>query len=164
MASALVESARSAGRRGVVGRWAWGRSPGSDAWREGASGGGGAAADGGRSAPPSAGVGRYLDPVPRCGVSSQVGGLIVWSLASEGERRVVGGSVQPVGLPVAGELAEQVVRGWLLPERAAVALRDGGLDLRRVAGRCACGLDAAGLSSAQRSPPHRAPGHRRGWG
>jgi hypothetical protein len=71
---------------------------------------------------------------PRCGVSSQVGGLIVWPLASEAEGRRAGGSVQPVGLPVVGEPAEQVVRGWPLPERAAVALGDGGLDLGRVAG------------------------------
>jgi hypothetical protein len=58
----------------------------------------------------------------------------VWSLASGAEGRVVGGSVPPVGLPVAGELAEQVARGWPLPERAAVALDDGDLDLGRVAG------------------------------
>jgi hypothetical protein len=57
---------------------------------------------------------------------------VVIGLGGEGQDS--GGSVQPVGLPVADELAEQVARGWPLPERAVVALRDGGLDLGRVAG------------------------------
>jgi hypothetical protein len=43
----------------------------------------GAVAGGGRSALPSAGVGPYLDPAPRCGVSSQVGGLIARLLAPQ---------------------------------------------------------------------------------
>jgi hypothetical protein len=81
----------------------------------------GAGAGGGRSSPPSAGVGPYLDPASRCGVSSQVEGLIVRLLASEAKVRGAGGSVQSVGSRVVGELAEKVARGCQLRERAAVA-------------------------------------------
>jgi hypothetical protein len=65
--------------------WLLERSPGVGVGGHGCSRAHGAVAGGGRSALPSAaaGVGPYLDPAPRCGVSSQVGGLIARLLASQ---------------------------------------------------------------------------------
>src|SRR5215211_136731 len=87
VASALVEEpARSSTAAGQVGGWTCGRAPGSGVgghWRSWARG---AVAGGGRSALPSAGVGPYLDPAPRCWVSSLVGGLIVRLSASQAKR------------------------------------------------------------------------------
>src|SRR5436190_7464917 len=83
-ARALMEPARSRGAVGRAGGWTWGRSPGSGVGGHCCSWACGATAGGGRSALPSAaGVGPYLDPASRCGVSSLVGGLIVRLPASQ---------------------------------------------------------------------------------
>src|SRR5512132_2080028 len=92
VASVLVEGpARSNGAVGEEGGAGDGRSPRSGVDGHGCSWAGGAVAGRGRSAPPSAGVGPYLDLAPRCGVFSLVGGLIVRLLASEAKGKEAGG-------------------------------------------------------------------------
>src|SRR5215211_9433977 len=90
VAIALVDGpARSIGAIGEDVGWLFERWPGFAVGGHGCSRARGAVAGGGRSAVPSAaGVGPYLDPAPRCGVSSQVGGLIARLLAlqSKGDR------------------------------------------------------------------------------
>src|SRR5829696_9692886 len=86
VAIALVDGpARSIGAMGQDVGWLLERWPGFAVGGHGCSRARGAVAGGGRSALPSgaAGVGPYLDPAPRCGVSSQVGGLIARLLASQ---------------------------------------------------------------------------------
>src|SRR5829696_6772199 len=102
VARALVEEpARSSGAVGEGSGWAWERSPGSGVGGHWCSWAGGAVAGRGRSAGPSAavaaGVGPYLDPAPRCGVFSLVGGLIARLLASQakGDRRGAARSQAP---------------------------------------------------------------------
>jgi hypothetical protein len=67
---------------GEEGGWLFERWPGFGVDGHGCSRARGAVAGGGRSAlPPAAGVGPYLDPAPRCGMFSLVGGLIARLLA-----------------------------------------------------------------------------------
>src|SRR5829696_10318139 len=100
VATALAEPARSSGAVGEGGGWVWGRSPGWGVGGHGCSWARGAVAGGGRSAPPSAagGVGPYRDPARRCGVSSQVGGLIVQLVASETKGQEPRAGVQSGGV------------------------------------------------------------------
>jgi hypothetical protein len=53
-----------------------------------------------------------------------------------GEGQSSGRKRSAVGLPVVGKLAEQVARGWQLPERAAVALRMAAWTWGGSPGRC----------------------------
>jgi hypothetical protein len=86
LVTALVEEpAWSIGAMGEDVGWLFERWPAFGVDGHGCSRARGAVAGGGRSALPSgvAGVGPYLDPAPRCGVSSQVGGLIARLLAPQ---------------------------------------------------------------------------------
>src|SRR5829696_3142676 len=85
VAIALVDGpARSIGAMGEDVGWLLERWPGVAVGGHGCSRARGAVAGGGRSALLSAaGVGPYLDPAPRCGVFSLVGGLIARLLASQ---------------------------------------------------------------------------------
>src|SRR5215207_9139212 len=104
-ASALVEPARSSDAVGEEGRTGGEWSPDSGVSGHCCSWARGTAAGGGRFALPSraAGVGPYLDPTPRCGGFSLVGGLILLLLAlgGSGRQRTAGGVV------FVAELAEQ---------------------------------------------------------
>src|SRR5215216_3713019 len=91
VAIALVDGpARSIGAMGEDVGWLFERWPGFAVGGHGCSRARGAVAGGWPVCPAvgCGGVGPYLDPAPRCGVSSQVGGLIARLLAlqSKGDR------------------------------------------------------------------------------
>src|SRR5215213_11239671 len=90
-----------------------GGSPGSGAGVHGCSWAGGAVA-GGRSARASAvaGVGRYLDPAPRCGVFWLVEGLIVqlWSSRLRSGDRAAGSAGDVVVVATVGNRSAAVAR------------------------------------------------------
>jgi hypothetical protein len=132
--------------------WLFDRSPGSGVGGHGCSWARGAVTGGGRSALPSgvAGVGPYLDPAPRWGVSSKVGGLIVQLVAFEtnGEERVAGS--QPVGSRVVEELCGTCRPGWRGSRACCRRPRRWRLDQGRHTGRYVCRRDETSLSSTSR--------------